>query len=235
MRSLREALSAAAADGEQGNGAAGEPPAAPSTRCEFVKRAGIAGAGAMAIGGGLAPLAQAARGGKQDDPKVVVVGGGGLAGLTAAYRLKRRGIRATVLEGSTRIDGCCFTGRGLLDGGQIIEHGGELIDTGHSAIRRLARDLRLDLDDVLRAEPRGTEPLFTFDGQPYTMADAIADFEAVYPALQADSDAAGYPTLYNSFTPAGQALDNLSVRDWINSRVPGGVDISLDFVKLWGL
>ena len=154
MRSLREALSAAAADGEQGNGAAGEPPAAPSTRCEFVKRAGIAGAGAMAIGGGRAPLAQAARGGKQED-------------------------------------------------------------------------LRLDLDDVLRAEPRGTEPLFTFDGQPYTMADAIADFEAVYPALQADSDAAGYPTLYNSFTPAGQALDNLSVRDWINSCVPVGVDSKL--------
>jgi monoamine oxidase len=142
---------------------------------------------------------------------------------TSASSSSAPGWRATVIEGSTRIGGRCWSGRGLFDDGQIIEHGGELIDTGHAAIRRLARDLRLDLDDVLRAEPRGTEELFYFDGQPYTMADAIADFQAVYPALQADSTAAGYPTLYTSFTPAGQALDNLSVRDWINSRVPGGV------------
>lgn len=175
----------------------------------------------MAIGGGLAPLAAAARARRNDDARVVVVGAG-LAGLTAAYRLKRRGVEAMVIEGNTRIGGRCWSGRGLFADGQIIEHGGELIDTGHRAIRRLARDLRLDLDDVLRAEPRGTHVLYYFDGQPYTIANAVADFQAVYPALQADSDAAGYPTLYTSFTPAGQALDALSVRDWINSRVPGG-------------
>ena len=221
MRSLREALSVAVADGEQGSSAAGEARTARSTRREFVKRAGIAGAGAMVIGGGLAPLAQAARSGRKDDTSVVVVGGG-LAGLTAAYRLKRRGVRATVIEGNTRIGGRCWSGRGLFDDGQIIEHGGELIDTGHTAIRRLARDLGLDFDDVLRAEPRGSHVLYYFDGQPYSVADAVTDFQAVYPALQADSTAAGYPTLYTSFTPAGQVLDNLSVRDWINSRVPGG-------------
>jgi monoamine oxidase len=34
--------------------------------------------------------------------------------------------------------------------------------------------------------------------------------------------AAGYPTLYNSFTPTGQALDQMSVYDWIEKYVPGG-------------
>ena len=220
MRSLKEALSVAASATDEGSDTGGAR-ASRTTRREFVKRAGVAGAGALAIGGGLAPVAAAGRGHKKDDVRVVVVGAG-LAGLTAAYRLKRRGVRATVIEGNTRIGGRCWTGRGLFDDGQVIEHGGELIDTGHTAIRRLARDLRLDLDDVLRAEPRGTDVLYYFDGQPYSNADAVADFQAVYPALQADSDAAGYPTLYTSFTPAGQALDNLSVRDWINSRVPGG-------------
>jgi monoamine oxidase len=41
-------------------------------------------------------------------------------------------------------------------------------------------------------------------------------------ALDADLRAAGYPTLYNSATSAGDALDHMSVADWIDSRVPGG-------------
>ena len=36
-------------------------------------------------------------------------------------------------------------------------------------------------------------------------------------------NAAGYPTTYNSFTPTGQMLDNMSVHDWIASYVPGGL------------
>ena len=190
LQSLKEALSVAAAGGERGSDT-GELRASGTTRREFVKRSGIVGAGALAIGGGLAPLASGARARQNDDVRVVV--GAGLAGLTAAYRLKRRGVRATVIEGNTRIGGRCWSGRGLFDDGQIIEHGGELIDTGHREIGRLARDLRLHLDDVLHA----------------------------------DSTAAGYPTLYTSFTPAGQALDALSVRGWIDSRVPGGVGSKL--------
>ena len=237
LRNLKDALSIAVEAGE-GNLTAGEVHAGRQTRRQFVKRAGVIGAGALVVGGGIVPTAAAAGeqrrgGGKGKDDATVVVVGAGLAGLTAAYRLKRRGVRAIVLEGNTRLGGRCFSGRGDSDGSfvfddhQIIEHGGELIDTGHKAIRKLARDLGLDLDDVLRAEPKGTTPVYYFDGAPYTIDQAVADFQAIYPALQADSVAAGYPTLYTSFTAAGQALDNLSVRDWINSRVPGGIGSKL--------
>src|SRR5205823_8956967 len=37
-----------------------------------------------------------------------------------------------------------------------------------------------------------------------------------------DVNAAGYPTLYSSFTQAGSDLDHMSIYDWIESRVPGG-------------
>jgi monoamine oxidase len=40
--------------------------------------------------------------------------------------------------------------------------------------------------------------------------------------VKEDLKAAGFPTLYNSFTPAGFALDQTTVFDWIESRVPGG-------------
>src|SRR5205814_1886060 len=45
---------------------------------------------------------------------------------------------------------------------------------------------------------------------------------AVYKALKKDLDAADYPTLYNGYNPAGYALDQMSVYDWIDTRVPGG-------------
>ena len=50
--------------------------------------------------------------------------------------------------------------------GQIFEHGGELIDSGHLAVKHLAQELGLDLDNLVRAERAGTEMLGYFDGQP---------------------------------------------------------------------
>src|SRR5262249_11466161 len=51
---------------------------------------------------------------------------------------------------------------------------------------------------------------------------ADADFLEIDAALTADLKAAGFPTLFNSATAAGTALDHMSVFDWIESRVPGG-------------
>ena len=44
----------------------------------------------------------------------------------------------------------------------------------------------------------------------------------MYDELQRDLNLAGYPTLYNSFTPHGWRLDRMSVHQWIDERVPGG-------------
>src|SRR5262249_31697134 len=50
----------------------------------------------------------------------------------------------------------------------------------------------------------------------------VNDFKPVYQALKKDANAAGFPTLYNNYTSAGLDLDNMSVYDWIETRVPGG-------------
>ena len=55
--------------------------------------------------------------------------------------------------------------------GQIDEHGGELIDQGHTQIRSLAQELGLEPRQPPPAEPNGTELLAYFDGAPYTYAE----------------------------------------------------------------
>src|SRR5215218_2767232 len=129
---------------------------AHATRRQFL---GAAGAAALVAAAG-APRARAAQ-------KVVVVGAG-LAGLAAAHRLKQAGVIADVYEASSRLGGRCWSARGVFADGQVAEHGGELIDTGHLEIRQLCKELRLPLDNLLQGEQNGTEPLYYFDGAPYT-------------------------------------------------------------------
>ncbi len=184
-------------------------------RRDLLRLAGAAGlaAGASVVG---------ARGaGAAGAPRIAVVGAG-LAGLTCAYRLKQAGYIATVYEASSRIGGRCWTIRNVFANGQIAEHGGELIDQGHTQIRQLAQELRLDLDNLLAAEASGTEDFYYFDGTPYSYNEATNDLKAIWQQIHSDVSAASYPTLYSGYTRRGFELDHMSVRDWINQYVPGG-------------
>jgi monoamine oxidase len=159
-------------------------------------------------------------------PRIIVVGAG-LAGLSAAYRLKNAGYGSTVVEASTRIGGRCWSMRPNSPsnpfGAQVAEHGGELIDQSHNAIRQLAQSLGLTLDNLLTTEQNGTEPIYWFDGAPYTYADATNDMKTIWQQLHSDVSAASYPTLYNLSTPRGRELDRMSIIDWIKAYVPGGL------------
>ena len=159
---------------------------------------------------------------RRSDARVVVVGAG-LAGLTCAYRLKMAGIDATIYEANTRIGGRCWTRRGDFAEGQIAEHGGELIDQSHTKIRQLARELGLPLDNLLAAEPNGSELCLHFDGFNYPYANAVDDLKEIWQPLHRDLSEAGYPTLYNNFTERGAQLDKMSIIDWIEETVPGGM------------
>ena len=159
-------------------------------------------------------------------PRIAVVGAG-LAGLTAAYRLKQKGYQATVYEATSRMGGRCWTIRGAFADGQLAEHGGEAIDSNHQAIKQLAQELGLDLDNADRAAANGVEDLYYFDGQPYTHAQATDDIKQVWQKIHRDVSEASYPTLYNLSTERGRQLDQLSIIDWIEESVPGGMQSKL--------
>jgi monoamine oxidase len=182
----------------------------------------LAGGAGLAVAATLAgvrlPRAAAATGGSR-----IAIVGAGLAGLTCAYRLKQAGYTATVYEASDRTGGRCWTRRDEFAEGQIAEHGGELIDQGHTEVRKLAQELDLDLDNLLAAEVNGNEPFNYFDGTPYSYAEATEDLKGIWQQIHKDVSAASYPTLYTQSTPRGRELDAMSIADWIQAYVPGGM------------
>ena len=187
------------------------------SRREFLKRTGAVGAG-LAVGPAL--LARAAR--AAGAGRVAIIGGG-IAGLNAALTLQDKGIASTVYEASDRLGGRMHSDRsGYWAGGQVSEFCGELIDSDHTTILGLASRFDLPLADLLAAEPAGSTVTYWFLGGRYSPEQADADFVPVRAAAKNDLNAAGYPTLWNNFKPAGAALDHMSVYDWIESRVPGG-------------
>jgi monoamine oxidase len=192
-----------------------------TSRRSFMTKLSLAAASAA-----LTPQLHAASKKKTTSARVVIVGGG-LAGLTCAYRLKQSGINATIYEANTRLGGRCWTRRGDFADGQIAEHGGELIDQGHTSIRQLAQELGLTLDNLLAAEPNGTEDFFNFTGADYPYAQVVKDLKAIWQPLHRDLIDAGYPTQYNSHTARGAQLDQMSILDWINATVPGGASSQL--------
>lgn len=180
---------------------------------------GAAGAAAVALPG----RARAAGG----DPTVAVIGGG-IAGLTCALRLLDRGVESTVYEASNRLGGRMYSNRtGYWAAGQVTEWGGELIDSGHATMLALAERFALPVDDLLAAQPAGSEDTFRFEGTYYPKAQADADFDAIFRTVKDDLRAAPFPQTWDSYTAAGFALSQMSVYDWIESRVPGGHDSKL--------
>ena len=190
------------------------------TRTRFVRDAGVAAIGLTAFGRLAAP-ARAAGG-----PKIAIVGAG-LAGLSAAYALRQAGYVADVYEASDRVGGRCWTLRDAFPDGQIVEHGGELIDQSHGAIRNLAQSLGLKLDNLLQAEQNGTELSSFFDGRDYSYAEMTDDLKAAWQKIHSDVSAASYPTTFDSYTQRGYELDHLSILDWIDESIPGGTSSRL--------
>jgi monoamine oxidase len=174
------------------------------------------------------PPAQASKAPAKKTHATVAVVGAGLGGLSAALTLHDAGVVATVYEAAGQVGGRVHSNAsGYWRDGQISEWCGELINTDHQTVLRLARRFGLKTLDLHAAQVPGAEDAYHVLGALYPVADADREFRAVYPLLRRDLDAAGDETTHRTRTAAGVALDRMSVRDWIEARVPGGASSRL--------
>jgi monoamine oxidase len=81
----------------------------------------------------------------------VIVAGAGLAGLSAARELEKRGAAVTIVEARDRVGGRVHTIRNAFAGGQHAEAGGDLIEGEQEHVLGLARELGLKPARILRS------------------------------------------------------------------------------------
>ena len=196
-------------------------------RREFLAGALAAGVAASLGSTGAFPLRAAAK--SSASPRVVIVGGG-LAGMTCAYRLWRAGVHPALYEANASVGGRTWTLRGFWNDGQITENGGEFVSSEHTALRKLAHELGLELVDLRAAEKPGTEEVYWLRGKRIKYRQMLDEYGKVFPRIKAANDAAGYPTLHDSYTHAGYRLDHMSAREWIEKNVPGGIDSTIGWM-----
>ncbi|GAB4209814.1 MAG: hypothetical protein OHK0013_29690 [Sandaracinaceae bacterium] len=160
--------------------------------------------------------------GAEEPQAPVAIVGAGLAGMVCAHRLQQMGVSVEIFEAWNRTGGRTFTARGMLDGGQICELGGELIDTGHEVMQGLAMELGLELDDLF--EPDFADTWF-FEGRAVPTSEIVTAFEPVAAAigmqLEAtfDVDGMGQPT--PAAVAAFMRLDNAPLRAWLEDPANG--------------
>ncbi|MCC7095955.1 MAG: FAD-dependent oxidoreductase [Thermomonas sp.] len=154
---------------------------------------------------------------KRDEVAIV---GAGIAGLTTAWRLRQQGVRVRVYEAQARVGGRMFSLANHFPDGQVVELGGELIDTGHVRLRALATELALPLDDLLEGDT-GHDTWF-FDGRAIAEDEIVRAFVPIIPAIDRDLAAAGDGAMdYRDGNPGFHALDAISVSQWFDRN---GID-----------
>jgi monoamine oxidase len=181
------------------------------TRRQFL--GGSAAAAGLALAG-CRPFAPAQRTGRSD--REVLVVGAGIAGLTTAYRLRQAGVPVRVLEAQDRVGGRMYSLRGFFPEGQVAELGGELIDTNHVHIRRLARELEIPLDDFVLDGPDLARDVWFFGGRRVTESELVEAFVPVSDRVVEDLASLGGDWVSHREPNGGEALDRMTIAEWLD-------------------
>ncbi len=205
--------------GESTEDAIGEEGLRNAGRRQFAK--GAMAATATAAVGSLAPTAFAGIGAKFfgfGASSSVAVVGAGLAGLSCANELGRMGIQAQVFEAAERVGGRCASLRGYFPG-QVVERGGEFINSSHQTMIGYARELGLSLEDYSLFP--GT-PCYRFGGRMYSEAQVAEEYRTFAASIRADLGALSYPTA-DRFNETDSLFDFMSLDDYLILHGAGGL------------
>lgn len=163
-------------------------------RREFLRQSSLLGGVSLA-----APnvIAQSISKGKK--PKSVIIIGAGFAGLAAAYVLKKRGIKVSLLEARNRIGGRVFSFKPKNTLDNVIELGAEWVGESHERVIALCKEFGLELFN------NQFESHLCFQGEYYKAGNwnFSADMEKFWKEIE---------TVWNTYTP--EKKKKLDKQDW---------------------
>ncbi|HLL02622.1 MAG TPA: FAD-dependent oxidoreductase [Myxococcaceae bacterium] len=194
------------------------------SRRSLLKGATVLGAGLVAGGAPSAVAGPLGLGGRTGPLRVGVVGAG-IAGLACAYDLKRAGITATLHETNERVGGRVFSMGGAFPGpvsfpGQVVERGGEFIDTGHKTMLGYAQEFNLPKESLTKVPG---EVFYYFGGQRYPESVVVEEYRAFVAAMRPDLQALSGAPSADLFTPVDRQYDLMSLRQYLETRGAGPV------------
>jgi monoamine oxidase len=166
----------------------------------------------LAVGTGLALGSLTAA--KQNSQQRIAIVGAGLAGLNAAYQLRKAGIQATVYEGSSRLGGRVFSVTDPVGEGLTLDLGGSFINTEHEDILALAEEFGLPLFNRSEIIPTDVpESSYFFSGRGRSEAEVAEKLRPL--AEQIAADAALLDEDFETYAPA---FDELSVAQYLDQH-----------------
>jgi monoamine oxidase len=203
----RQAASAPAASVQATPGQAPEPRSLD--RRHFLRQSALA-AGALFI----PPILRAGLTGLPPTGNKVVIVGAGMAGLNAAWQLKQQGIPSMIYEASARVGGRMFTIKDRFGPGLTTDIGGEFVDSTHSDILALVKQLNLNLYDLHKDDL--TPKTFWFEGRLLGEKDLR---EALAPYItQLMKDIHSFPAVISHETAAGfRQFDEMTILEYLRS------------------
>ncbi len=155
---------------------------------------------------------------EQDSEDQILILGAGLAGLSAAYQLKKNRVPFRLFEASQRAGGRAWTVRDLNVSSRHGELGGERIEADHTALQQLAGELKIPLSEWNPREPFG----WLEKGKLLTSKDwrkEAADLSRLF--QQVSQEAYGGQPQFLSFQnrdqfPKAAILDRISAADLLD-------------------
>jgi monoamine oxidase len=173
--------------------------------------------GAALASGSLTHLAKAW--GRERSPEIAIIGGG-LAGLSAAYWLKKAGLRATVYEARARLGGRVQSVSGAVGSGLVTDLGGSLINTDHADMLALVKAFNLKLFNRVKDAERFTAPAtaYFFEGQIRPEAEIAEKLRPL--ARQIGKDAALLDQNYEQYAPRFDQLSSAQYLERHADKIP---------------
>lgn len=146
------------------------------------------------------------------NPQIAIVGGG-IAGLNAAYQLKKAGLTAIVYEGKSQVGGRIRSAVDVVGEGLVVDLGGSFINSDHQDILDLVKGFNLQTFNRVEDAQRLPFPkVGYFMGGKFRPEEEVA--EKLRPlAWQIAQDA---DRLDQDFEQFGPLLDRLSVTQYLN-------------------